>query len=49
MDMSFYSNASDDMAVIMDCGDLQVLYGVASEVGYVKLMEEVMEGIGEPL
>ena len=48
MDMSFYSNASDNMAVIMDCGDLEVLYGAASEAGYKKRME-VMEGIGEPL
>ena len=46
--MSFYSNASDNMAVIMDCGDLEALYGAASEEGYEKLME-VMEGIGEPL
>ena len=48
MDMSFYSNASDNMAVIMDCGDLEVLYGAASEAGYKRLME-VMKGIGEPL
>ncbi len=34
--------------LIMDCGDLEVLYGAASEEGYKKLME-VMEGIGEPL
>lgn len=44
--MSFYSNADDNMAVIMDCGDLEVLFGAASEAGYGKLME-VMEGIGE--
>ena len=48
MDMSFYSNASDNIVVVMDCGDLEVLYGAASEAGYKKLME-VMEGIGEPL
>ena len=48
MDMSFYSNAFDNMVVIMDCGDLEALYGAASEEGYEKLME-VMEGIGEPL
>ena len=48
MDMSFYSNASDNMAVIMDCGDLEVLYGAASEAGYKKLME-VMEGLGEAI
>ena len=48
MDMSFYSNASDNMAVVMDCGDLEVLYGAASEAGYKKLME-VMEGLGEAI
>lgn len=48
MDMSFYSNASDNMVVVMDCGDLEVLYGAASEVGYKKLME-VMEGLGEAI
>ena len=47
-DMSFYSNAPDNMVVIMDSGDLEVLYGAASETGYEKLME-VMEGIGEAL
>ena len=46
MDMSFYSNAPDNMVVIMDCGDLEVIYGAASEESYKKLME-VMEGIGE--
>ena len=46
--MSFYSNASDNMAVVMDCGDLEVLYGAASEAGYKKLME-VMEGLGEAI
>ena len=39
-------NASDNMGVVMDCGDLEVLYGAASETGYKKLME-VMEGPGE--
>ncbi len=48
MDMSFYSNASDNMAVIMDCGGLEALYGAASETGYKKLME-VMEGLGEAM
>lgn len=46
MDMSFYSNATDNMVVIMDCGDLETIYGAASEVSYKKLME-VMEGLGE--
>lgn len=48
MDMSFYSNAFDNMVVIMDCGDLEMLYGAASETGYKKLME-VMEGLGEAI
>ena len=48
MDMSFYSNASDNMVVIMDCGDLEMLYGAASETGYKKLME-IMEGLGEAI
>lgn len=46
MDMSFYSNAPDNMVVIMDCGDLETIYGAASEESYKKLME-VMEGLGE--
>ena len=46
--MSFYSNASDNMVVVMDCGDLEALYGSASETGYQKLME-VMEGLGEAI
>ncbi len=46
MNMSFYSNAPDNMAVIMDCGDLETIYGAASEESYAKLME-VMEGLGE--
>lgn len=45
-DMSFYSNAPDNMVVIMDCGELQTIYGAASEESYKKLME-VMEGLGE--
>jgi hypothetical protein len=48
MDMSFYSNASDNMVVVMDCGDLETLYGAASETGYKKLMG-VMEGLGEAI
>lgn len=46
MDMSFYSNEPDNMVVIMDCGDLEVIYGAASKESYDKLME-VMEGLGE--
>ena len=48
MDMSFCSNASDNMVVVMDCGDLETLYGAASETGYKKLMG-VMEGLGEAI
>ena len=48
MDMSFYSNTSDNMVVVMDCGDLETLYGAASETGYKKLME-VMKGLGEAI
>ena len=48
MNMSFYSNAYDNMAVVMECGDLEVLYGAASEAGCKKLME-VMEGLGEAI
>ena len=44
--MSFYSNAPDNMVVIMDCGDLETIFGAASEESYKKLME-VMEGLGE--
>ena len=46
MDTRFYSNAYDHMVVVMDCGDLEVIYGAASEKAYKKLME-VMEGLGE--
>ena len=48
MDMSFYSNAADNLAVVMDCGDLQVLYGAASQEGYRRLMK-VMEGLGQAM
>ena len=46
--MSFYSNASDNMAVVMECGDLEVLCGAASEEGFEKLME-VMKDLGEAI
>lgn len=46
MNMSFYSNAPDNMVVVMDCGELQTIYGAASEESYKKLLE-VMEGLGE--
>lgn len=46
MNMSFYSNASNNMVVIMDCGELQIIYGASSEAAYQKRLE-VMEGLGE--
>lgn len=46
MHMSFYSNAPDNMVVVMDCGELQIIYGAAGEEAYQKLLE-VMEGLGE--
>lgn len=45
MNMSFYSNAPDNM-VVMDCEEQQVLYGAANGESYNKLME-VMDGLGE--
>ena len=48
MKITFYSNEPDNLVAVMDCGDLQMLYGAASEVSYSKLMD-VMEGIGEPI
>ena len=47
-DVGMVLDASDNMAVVMDCGDLEVLYGAAREAGYKKLME-VMEGLGEAI
>ena len=46
IDFSFYSNAPDNMVVVMDCDDLQVIYGAASEESHERLMD-VMEGLGE--
>lgn len=43
MELSFYSNAYDHMVVVMDCGDLEVIYGAASEKAYKKLLT-IMEG-----
>ena len=39
---------SSRLPLPMDCGDLEMLYGAASEAGYQKLME-VMEGLGEAI
>ena len=30
MDMSFYSNAADNLAVVMDCGDLPSVWSAAT-------------------
>ena len=49
MKITLYQNAPDNMAAVMDCdGDLQILYGAASEAGYEKLLE-VLGGIGEEI
>lgn len=48
MTVTFYSSAPDNLAALMDCGDLQVLYGAASEASYRRLME-AMDGLGEPI
>lgn len=46
MELSFYSNAYDHMVVVMDCGDLEMIYGATSEKAYRKLME-ILKGVGE--
>lgn len=44
-----FSNAADNMVQVMDCGgDLQMLFGAASEESYLALMD-VVEGMGEPV
>lgn len=49
MNISFYSNAPDNIVAVMDCGgNLQILYGANSEESYKNLMT-VMEGIGEEM
>jgi hypothetical protein len=48
-EISFYSNAPDNLVFVLDAGDqIDVLYGAASEESYVKLLAAI-EGIGEPL
>ncbi len=48
-DISFYSNASGNIVVVMECsGEYQLLYGASGEEAYEKLMS-VMDGIGEPM
>ena len=50
MRITFYSNEPDNMVDVMGCGDgeLQMLYGAASEASYVSLMS-VLEGVGEAI
>lgn len=56
MRITFYSNEPDNMVAVMDCGkgelhedgELQMLYGAASEVSYARLMS-VLEGVGETI
>ncbi len=45
-----FSNAEDNMVQVMDLGggDLQMLFGAATEESYLEIMD-VVEGIGEPL
>ena len=45
-----FSNAPDNMVQVMDCGggDLQMLFGAATEDSYLELMD-VVEGMGEPI
>lgn len=45
-----FSNAEDNMVEIMDCGggDLQMLFGAATEESYLEIMD-VVEGMGEPI
>lgn len=48
MRISFYYNSPDNLVVIMDGGDLQMLYGAANETAYEKLLA-VVKDIGEPM
>ena len=56
MRITLYSNEPDDMVAVMDCGgwgmhgdgELQMLYGAASEALYASLMC-VLEGVGEAI
>ena len=49
MKITLYSNAPDNMVAVMDCdGDIQMIYGAASEASYAKL-RTVLENIGEPV
>lgn len=45
-----FSGAADNMVQVMDCGggDLQMLFGAATEESYVKLTD-IVGGMGEPL
>lgn len=46
MELRFYSNSYDHMVAVMDCGDLEMIYGAASEKAYQKLIR-ILDGIGE--
>lgn len=49
IEITFYSNAEDNLVVVMGCeGDWQMLYGAVSEASYDKLLS-VVEDIGEPM
>ncbi len=56
MRITLYSNEPDNMVAVMDCGgwgmhgdgELQMLYGAASEASYASLMC-VLEGVGEAI
>lgn len=48
MKITLYQNAPENMVAVMDCGDLQMLYGAASKEAYEKLCT-VTAGLGEPI
>lgn len=49
LEITFYSNRPDNLAVVMDMGgEYQTVYGGSSKESYIALLE-VMEGLGEPI
>ena len=48
MRLSFYRNAPDNLAFVMDNGDLQLYYGAASQSVYDQLAA-VLGAVGEPV
>lgn len=48
MKVMLYYNAPDNLVAVLDCGDLEMLYGAASQASYDKLMT-ILKGIGEPI